>query len=101
MATDKNQKNAQPGSVTSEVGVRTMASDVLSVSQGNKKPEPELVVPPAVKMKKAAGSDLPKKKTGVLRTIITLLIFLALVWVGYVYVWPRLAAVLSPEAAVQ
>jgi len=108
MEMNPNQPQGQtkvPPPPTPEVSVRTMGSDIKSISQGEISPTPEVIAPRAnfsapsqSFVPEATGQMLseeeaaPHRSRKGLWTVIILLIVLALIAVGYFIIYPMMSA---------
>ncbi len=116
MEMNPNQPQSQtkvPPPPTPEVSVRTMQSDIKSISQGEVSPTPEIVAPRPSFDNRAAQSFIPetagqmmsdeemvpKKSHKGLWVMIIIVIVIALAAVGYFVVYPMMSApVVTPTA---
>lgn len=118
MEMNPNQPQSQtkvPPPPTPEVSVRTMQSDIKSISQGEVSPTPEIVSPRqsfdnraaqsftpelAGQMMSEEGAE-PKKSRAGLWTLIIIIVVVALAAVGYFLIYPMMSAPLATPVAEQ
>ena len=81
-----------------EVGVRTLASDLVSIETGHTTPVTKIITPDLSKNFGSEGEGdgaAHQKKSNPGRQIVMIIVLLAILAVGYFFVYPRLKEVLS------
>jgi hypothetical protein len=86
MAHGQTQNQTQIQKPNSQINIRTLSSDIKSISEGKLPPKPELITTEEIKV--ADNNGELGKKSGALKTIITIALVVLILWLGYFYIYP-------------